>query len=172
MQLSCQDSQSSCQCAKRSVRTRKLAPETVLWQIVKTLIRVGWSPEQIAGQRKRINPEDLSKQVSHQTIYAALYALPKGERRKELIESLRPGKQNRRPRRRGNDRRGQIPNMASIHDRPAEVEDRQLPSHWEGDLIKGARNQSALGTLVERQSRYVLMAGMDGADCPLGTSGF
>ena len=118
-----------------------------------------------------MNPDDLSKQVSHETIYAALYALPKGERRKELIESLRPGKQNRRPRRRGNDRRGQIPNMASIHDRPAEVEDRQLPSHWEGDLIKGARNQSALGTLVERQSRYVLMAGMDGADCPLGTSG-
>jgi len=107
-----------------------------------------------------MNPEDFSKQVSHETIYAR----SKGERRKELIESLRPGKQNRRPRRRGNDRRGQIPNMASIHDKPAEVEDRQVPSHWERDLIKGARNQSALGTLVERQSRYVLMAGMDGAD--------
>ena len=135
---------------QRSVRTRKLAPGTVLWQIVKTLIRVGWSPEQIAGRLKRI--------------YAALYALPKGERRKELIESLRQGKQSRRPRRRGNDRRGQIPHMASIHDRPAEVEDRQGPGHWEGDLIKGARNQSAIGTLIERQSRYLLMARMDGAD--------
>lgn len=149
---------------QRSVRTRKLAPGTVLWQIVKTLIRVGWSPEQIAGRLKRMNPDDLSKQVSHETIYAALYALPKGERRQELIESLRQGKQNRGPRRRGNDRRGQIPNMASIHDRPAEVEDRPVPGHWEGDLIKGARNQSAIGTLVERQSRYLLMARMDGAD--------
>ena len=142
---------------QRSVRTRKLAPGTVLWQIVKTLIRVGWSPEQIAGRLKRMNPDDLSKQVSHQTIYAALYARPKGELRQELIESLRQGKQSRRPRRRGNDRRGQIPHMASIHDRPAEVEDRPVPGHWEGDLIKGARNQSAIGTLVERQSRYLLM---------------
>lgn len=137
---------------QRSVRTRKLAPGTVLWQIVKTLIRVGWSPEQIAGRLKRMNPDDLSKQVSHETIYVALYALPKGELRQELIESLRQGKQSRGPRSRGNDRRGQIPKMASIHDRPAEVEDRPVPGHWEGDLIKGARNQSAIGTLIERQS--------------------
>ena len=100
---------------QRSVRTRKLAPGTVLWQIVKTRIRVGWSPEQIAGRLKRMNPNHLSKQVSHQTIYVALYALPKGELRQELIESLRQRKQSRRPRSRGNDRRGQIPNMASIH---------------------------------------------------------
>ena len=99
-----------------------------------------------------MNPDDLAKQVSHETIYVALYALPKGELRQELIESLRQGKQSRGPRRRGNDRRGHIPQMASIHDRPAEVEDRQVPGHWEGDLIKGARNQSAIGTLIERQS--------------------
>ena len=77
---------------QRSVRTRKLAPETVLWQIVKTRIRVGWSPEQIAGRLKRMNPNDHSKQVSHETIYVALYALPKGELRQELIESLRQRK--------------------------------------------------------------------------------
>ena len=98
---------------QRSVRTRKLAPETVLWQIVKTRIRVGWSPEQIAGRLKRMNPNDHSKQVSHETIYVALYALPKGELRQELIESLRQRKQSRRPRSRGNERRGQIPDMAS-----------------------------------------------------------
>ena len=100
---------------QRSVRTRKLDPETVLWQIVKTRIRVGWSPEQIAGRLKRMNPNDHSKQVSHQTIYVALYALPKGELHKVLIESLRQGKQSRRPRSRGNERRDQIPNMASIN---------------------------------------------------------
>ena len=149
---------------QRSVRTRKLDPGTVLWQMVKTRIRVGWSPEQIAGRLKRMNPNDHSKQVSHETIYVALYALPKGELRQELIESLRQRKQSRRPRSRGNERRDQIPNMASIHDRPAEVENRQVPGHWEGDLIKGARNQSAIGTLIERQSRYWLMARMDGAD--------
>ena len=100
---------------QRSVRTRKLAPGTVLWQIVKTRIRVGWSPAQIAGRLKRMNPNNHSKQVSHETIYVALYALPKGELRQELIESLRQRKQSRRPRSRGNERRGQIPNMASIH---------------------------------------------------------
>ena len=78
----------------RSVRTRKLAPGTVLWQIVKTLIRVGWSPEQVAGRLKQMNPDDLSKQVSHETIYAALYGLTKSELRKESIEPLRQRKQN------------------------------------------------------------------------------
>ena len=91
------------------------------------------SPEQIAGRLKRMNPNDHSKQVSHETIYVALYALPKGELRQELIESLRPRKQSRRPRSGGNERRGQIPKMASIHDRPAEVENRQVPGHGEGD---------------------------------------
>ena len=148
----------------RSARKKKLTPETVLWEMVAALIMAGWSPEQIAGRLRRMNPDDPSKQVSHETIYAALYALPKGELRKELIESLRQGKQSRRPRSRGTDRRGQIPNMVSIHERPAEIEERQVPGHWEGDLIKGARNQSAIGTLVERQSRYLLMARMDGAD--------
>jgi IS30 family transposase len=91
--------------------------------MVKALIRVGWSPEQIAGRLERMNPDDPSKQVSHETIYAALYSLPKGELRKELIESLRQRKQSRHPRSRGNDRRGQIPNMVSIHDRSTEVTD-------------------------------------------------
>lgn len=149
---------------ENSGRGKKLAPGTVLWEIVSGLIKVGWSPEQIAGRLRRMNPDDPSKQASHETIYAALYALPRGELRKELIGSLRQGKQNRRPRSRGTDRRGQIPNMVSIHERPAEVEERQVPGHWEGDLIRGSRNQSAIGTLVERQSRYLLMARMDGAD--------
>ena len=142
---------------QRSVRTRNLAPGMVLWQRVKPLIRVGWSPEQIAGRRKRIYPGDLYKQVSNETISAALYALPKGQLRRELIESLYQGKQSRGPRSRGNDDRGQIPQMARIHDWLAEVEDRPVPGHWEGDLIKGARNQNPIGILVERQSRYLLM---------------
>jgi len=140
--------------------------------MVKALIRVGWSPEQIAARLERMNPDDPSKQVSHETIYAALYSLPKGELRKELIESLSQRKQSRRPRSRGNDRRGQIPNMVSIHDRSTEVEDRQVPGHWEWDLIKGTKNQSAIGTLVERQSRYLLMAKMDGADAQSALQAF
>lgn len=88
--------------------------------------------------------------------------MPRGSLRQELLTCLRQGRKRRRPRSRGEDRRGQIPNMTSIHERPDAVEHRQVPGHWEGDFLKGARNASAIGTLAERQSRYVILARLDG----------
>ena len=110
--------------------------------------------------------------MSHETIYTALYAMPRGDLRTDLIACLRQGRGKRRPRSRGQDRRGQIPDMMSLHVRPPEVEDRLVPGHWEGDLIKGARNQSSVGTLVERTSRLVLLARMTDATAEAALAGF
>lgn len=153
-------------------RSPKLTADTALFAVMLEYLREGWSPEQIAGRLKRAWPDDQSKTVSHETIYTALYAMPCGGLRKDLIACLRHGRAKRRPRSRGQDRRGQIPDMLSLHVRPPEVEDRLVPGHWEGDLIKGARNQSAVGTLVERTSRLVLLARMEGATAEAALAGF
>jgi IS30 family transposase len=105
-------------------------------------------------------PDEPDMQVSHETIYTAIYAHASGELRRQLISCLRQGKSTRRARSAGQDRRGQIPEMVSIHVRPPEVEDRVMPGHWEGDLIRGAENKSAVGVLVERSTRLVLLAKM------------
>ena len=114
-----------------------------------------WLSEQIALTLARLHPLGHECRVSHETIYHCTYAMPVGELRKELIASLRHAHNKRLPRSKGKDRRGQIPNMLSIHVRPPEIEDRQFPGHWEGDLIKGEGNASAVGTLVERTSRLI-----------------
>jgi IS30 family transposase len=117
-------------------------------------------------------PTDLTQHVSHETIYTAIYAQPRGELRRQLIACLRHGHSTRMPRTRGTDRRGQIPDMVSIHVRPPEIEDRLLPGHWEGDFIKGANNQSSVGVLVERTSRLVLLAKMEDATAASALAGF
>lgn len=147
-------------CKPRVVR--KLA-DPALWETVQDLLHARWSPEQIAGILKRGFPEDASLRVSHETIYSAIYLTPRGALRKELIATLRQGRSTRKPRTRGTDRRGQIPNMRSIRERPPEVEERLIPGHWEGDLIKGACNRSSVGTLVERTSGFVVLAKMSSA---------
>lgn len=106
--------------------------------------------------RPRQFPDDLSMRVSHETIYQSLFVQSRGALRKELTACLRSGRTRRRPHGRKN-LRGQITGMVLISDRPAEIEDRAVPGHWEGDLIIGARGQSAIVTLVERQTRYVLL---------------
>ena len=98
-----------------------------------------------------------------ETIYTALYAMPRGELRTELIAYLRQARKSRRPRARGENRRRTLSDMISIHMRPPEIEERIIPGHWEGDLIKGARNASAVGTLVERTTLFVALARMDSA---------
>jgi IS30 family transposase len=150
----------------------KLDPDGVTWGLVLALLSWKYSPQQIAGTLKRVFPDDPSRQVSHETIYTAIYAQPRGELRRELIACLRQGHAKRLPRSRGNDRRGQLPEMMSIHVRPPEVDDRVMPGHWEGDFIKGAGNQSAVGVLVERTSRLVLLAKMDDATAASALAGF
>jgi IS30 family transposase len=149
-------------CRKKPRVTRKLG-DAALWETVQALLRARWSPEQIAGILARGFPDAASYRVSHETIYSAVYLVPRGELRKELIGCLRQGRSTRKPRTRGADRRGQIPNMQSIHVRPPEIEDRRVPGHWEGDLIKGAGNRSSVGTLVERTSGFVVLAKMSSA---------
>jgi IS30 family transposase len=137
-------------------RRRKLLDKW-LWRVVLRGLRRRWSPEQIAGDMKSRYPKQSEHRVSHETIYVGLYLLPRGELRSELLSYLRQARKQRRPRARGVDRRGQIPNMVSISERPASVETRRVAGHWEGDLIKGAGNRSAVATLVERHSRYLVM---------------
>lgn len=135
----------------------KLHSQSVLWGLVVHFLRCRWSPEQIALTLAHLYPKGHELRVSHETIYNCIYAQPVGELRKELIAALRQAKNKRVPRSKGKDRRGQIPDMLSIHMRPPEVEDRLFPGHWEGDLIKGAGNASAVGTLVERTSRLLIL---------------
>lgn len=150
--------QQACQRRREQARpVRKLHTDGLLFGLVQYLLRQRWSPEQIALVLARIYPKGHEHRVSHETIYNCIYAQPVGELRKELIACLRHAHNKRVPRSKGADRRGQIPDMLSIHLRPPEVEDRQFPGHWEGDLIKGAGNASAVGTLVERTSRLLIL---------------
>ena len=153
-------------------RPRKLSRDSVNWSVVVTLLHWRWSPEQIAATLKRVYPGQHERHVSHETIYTTIYAHPKGELRRELIALLRRRQSKRMPRSRGADRRGQIPDMVSIHVRPPEVNDRAMPGHWEGDLIKGAGNKSAVGVLVERSSRLVLLAKMADATAESALAAF
>ena len=151
---------------------RKLCSDSVNWAVVTTLLHWAWSPEQIAATLKRVFPGQRERHVSHETIYTTIYAHPKGELRRELVALLRRRQSKRMPRSRGEDRRGRIPDMVSIHVRPPEVNDRAMPGHWEGDLIKGAGNKSAVGVLVERSSRLVLLARMADATAESALAAF
>lgn len=143
---------------------RKLKAESGLFATVASLLRRGWSPMQIAGRLKRMHPDDASLRVCHETIYRGLYVLPRGELRRELLACLRQGHKNRWPRSRGQKRRERMPEELRIAARPEEVGPRLVPGHWEGDLLKGASNRSAVATLVERKSRFVMLGAMKGSD--------
>jgi IS30 family transposase len=134
----------------------KLANDPRLRQRVVSKLELNWSPEQIAGWLKRLHPEDERCRVSHETIYRSLYVQARGVLKKELVRHLRSKRSMRRPRRTG-DQRGQIADLVSISKRPATVEDRAVPGHWEGDLLSGSNN-SYIATLVERHTRYVTLA--------------
>lgn len=136
----------------------KLACLPALARAVSAKLRRKWSPEQIAGWLKRANPGEPENQVSHETIYRSLFIQARGVLKKELLEHLRAKRTIRRSRHASLKRNGlgQIKDAVSISERPASVEDRAVPGHWEGDLIGGAKN-SYVATLVERHSRYVML---------------
>jgi IS30 family transposase len=137
----------------------KLARDRALARIVADKLRLLWSPEQIAGWLKHAYPHDQSRRVSHETIYRSLFIQARGALKKELLQHLRRTRAMRRSRHhtQKTDIHGRIVGAVSISERPASVEDRAVPGHWEGDLMFGAHN-SQIATLVERQTRYVMLA--------------
>ncbi len=141
--------------AKRP-KAMKLEARPGLRQVVEDKLALWWSPAQISLWLEAEYRDDEEMQVSHETIYQSLFVQGRGALRKELWRSLRTGRARRRPQGRPGSTKGQIRDMVMISERPAEVADRAVPGHWEGDLIMGKRKTS-IGTLVERQSRYVML---------------
>jgi len=145
---------------KRACRPKvcKLARNRVLAHLVASKLRLEWAPEQIAGWLKRTYPTDEACQVSHETIYRSLFIQTRGALKKELLAHLRRTRGTRRSRHytQKTDIHGRITDALSISERPAAVEDRAVPGHWEGDLVFGSKN-SQIATLVERHSRYLML---------------
>jgi IS30 family transposase len=137
-------------------KVMKLEENSVLWSVVRGLLARRWSPEQIANRLRVDYPDNPEMWVSDETIYKSFYVQGRGSLRSELIVALRSGRAQRRPQRL-HPKAGVIPNMVMISERPPEVEDRAVPGHWEGDLIIGKRSASAIGTLVERTTRYLML---------------
>jgi IS30 family transposase len=141
-------------------KATKLSRSPRLLGAVEAGLVAGWSPQQIAVRLRREHPDDVGMHVSHETIYQSLYVQSRGELRRELTAQLRTRRARRKPQ--GQlQARGRIAGMVSIAERPPEVDDRRVPGHWEGDLLLGAQNRSAVVTLVERQTRYVLLARLE-----------
>lgn len=138
-------------------RHKKIKDNPLLQEYIHNHLKLGWSPEQIANRLKMEYPNTPSMQISHESIYTYLYVLPRGELKKELLSYLRTERRLRRKRGHTHSKRGQIPNIVSIEERPKEVESRTIPGHWEGDLIVGKGRNSALGTLVERTTRTTIL---------------
>ena len=144
---------------RRSRRPKpgKLASSPRLLAAVESGLRARWSPQQISRRLRIDYPDDPMMRISHETIYRALFVQSRGELRRQLAANLRSGRTRRRQQGRV-EQRGRIPDMVPISQRPPEVADRAVPGHWDGDLLVGERGRSFIATLVERQTRYVLLA--------------
>jgi IS30 family transposase len=128
-------------------------------RVIETL-RTGLSPEQASGKLQRM---PNAARISHETIYTALYAMPRGELGRQILELLPRSHKSRRPRSAGTDRRGLMPGATSIDERPTDINERLVPGNWEGDLIKGMRNQSQIGTLGERKTLFTVLVALENA---------
>lgn len=145
--------------ASRRKGKSRLAQDEPLRNVVLTNLRAEWSPREISERLKREYPLDTGMRISHEAIYRYIYVLPRGELKRTLIDALRQEHAYRRKQKTGAvaEKRGKIADMLSIEERPTEVADRSVPGHWEGDLILGKYKRSALGTLVERTTRYTIL---------------
>ena len=143
----------------------KLAENPALARVVADKLQLEWSPRQVAGWLKRMYPDNETQQVSHETIYRTLFIQARGALKNELLQHLRRTRGMRRSRRHTQKTadHGRITETVSIRERPAEAEDRAVPGHWEGDLFFGSNN-SQIATLVERQTRYLILARVAGKD--------
>jgi IS30 family transposase len=149
----------------RRPKTAKLAGSEELRGWVQGKLRKRWSPEQVSKRLAAEFPDRPEMRVSPETIYQSLYVQGRGALRRELAKSLRTGRALRKPRRKEGERRGLIKDMVMISERPAEAADRAVPGHWEGDLLVGAHGKSAIGTLVERTTRFTMLVPLpDGHD--------
>src|SRR5919198_805705 len=144
----------------------KLAVSPQLRERVQRKLTARLSPEQVAAELRLEFPNAPEMWVSHETIYQSIYVQGRGALRRELAVHLRTGRALRKPRRKANERRGRIPDMVNISQRPAEVEDRAIPGHWEGDLLMGKNSKSAIGTLVERSTRFVMLLHLPNGHSP------
>ena len=152
---------------RRAHRTdHKLVQGEWLQNFVVEHLRLHWSPQQIADRLKLEYPTDMDKQISHESIYTYVYCLARGSLKKELVGYLRQKRSHRGPQSRTHEARKAtaIADLTSIHERPEEVADRIIPGHWEGDLIVGANHATAMGTLVERTTRTVILVPLKAKD--------
>lgn len=148
--------------ASRRKGKSKIAGQSALRQYILEKMKEDWSPQEISERLKKRYSWDMAMQVSHEAIYQYIYVLPRGELKQTLIKALRQEHKYRRTQKasKPEENRGKIANMLSIEERPAEVADRAVPGHWEGDLILGKYKRSALGTLVERTTRYTILVAL------------
>ena len=143
--------------SKRKSGKHKLNGQPELWKYIRKKLEKKWSPRQIAEELEKDYPLDMTMRISPEAIYTYIYVLPRGSLKKELTSCLRQNRKRRHKQSRGVKIERKIEDMLSIEERPLEVEDRIVPGHWEGDLIVGKNNRSALGTLVERTTRTTIL---------------
>lgn len=158
--------------AKRKSGKHILNDNQKLWKYIKKRLKKKWSPRQIAEELKKDYPEDMTMRISPEAIYTYIYVLPRGSLKKELTTCLRQNRKRRYKQRRGLKMERKIEDMLSIEERPKEVEDRIVPGHWEGDLIIGKNNRSALGTLVERTTRTTILIPIKSRDAEVVAKAF
>lgn len=149
---------------RQKVAPKRLDSHSRLRRCVLAYLKKYWSPEQIAKELSLRYPDQQDMNISHESIYTYLYALPRGELKKELVAYLRQRHRFRRPRYRQRLKPRPVQDIVSIEERPKEIADRTIPGHWEGDLLVGSANTSAMGTLVERTTRFTILVPLKAKD--------